>query len=315
MAARVTSEQILSGAEGSPNARVTSEQVLAGAEGSPNARVTSEQILAGVAGEARSRVTLIIGEVLGTGVGKATSSAAEVMYITDRFFATSVVAEMMMVDPLRVTAILAEALKGDGGRFVTSIVAEILMTDPLRVTSTLAEMMRDPSQRSVTAMLAETLGDPFGKKVSAIAGEALGIQSWEPDLIIRYPSGSYLSLNDAGIPLPRLIFRAAREMEEPPAPRTKVGRPRIFLEWDFARPEWLVRIFGKDWVSGYIWTVPLDLEAINPPVLRVPGRNVRLGASVLAWRPDFHRDVRWDMGVWRDVRVECVVLSHSIEEQ
>jgi len=314
MAARVTLAQILAAASGSPNARVTLAQVLVAAAGSPNARVTFAQVLVAAAGSPNARISGLAMEVMGKGTVRVSASAVEVLALAHQRRVSGAGLEVMLRDSLRISGMGLEALGISHQRLVSALGLEIMVRDSLRASGAGLEALGAPFGNLVSGSGLEALGDPFGAKVSWAGAEVMGRLPLE-DLILRDPvSGREISLAQSGIPLPRIEYYPAREVAEGPSRPLRVGRPRLVLVWDFVKPEWLAAMFGTDWLEGRTWTVERVILAVNIPVFRVPGREVRKAFWCLVWRPELGREGEWDMGVWRDVRVECPILQNLDEE-
>ncbi|MDW8068566.1 MAG: hypothetical protein RML46_06615 [Anaerolineae bacterium] len=306
--ARLTLLLLLVASQGSPEARLTLLQLLVASQGNPEARLTNLQLLVASQGDARIRVTSVFMEVLGVGVTRTSSAAMEVMAVPHQRRVSGAALEVLTRPPLRVSSGAMEILKGYAGWVATSAAMEVLTRDTLRCSGAALEIMRVPFAYLSSSAALEVMGSPFGAKVSSAAVEVL-VEFLEEDLAIIDPDRNlYMSLSGLDIPLPRIEYYPAREGTDLPAGPAHVGRPRLVLVWDFARPEWIVTLFGQPWVEGRTWTVRRVIRAANIPIFRQPNVNVVKEFDCLVWRPAFHRDVEWDMGVWRDLRIECPIL-------
>jgi len=126
-------------------------------------------------------------------------------------------------------------------------------------------------------------------------------------------TGSWRDLEeDLGIPYPRTQQLSPRAIRATVGwRRIADGYPILVWEWGFDRPEWLRTLFGGDWVEGKVLFVDRWVRGRNIPLDRgeitIPTRTMRVRFR----RPALHRDVRWDMGVWTDVRVEGIILQEG----
>lgn len=308
MAARVTFLQLAVAAQAALNVRVTFAQLAVAAQAAPFARVTFVQLAVAAEGAATARATAAYLEVMGTGTARASSAAVEVLGLTHRHRASGAVLEVMQGPPLRVSAGAFEVLGALAGAKASSAALEAMLYPALTASSTALEVMANPIPYRTTSAALEALGLPFGAKASAALWEILVGVGEEQVIVIDPATGAWLDLSAAGIPLPRVEYYPAREASDLPAGPFRVGRPRLVLVWDFARPEWLVTMFGLEWMEGRTWTVQRALRLVNIPIFRRPNQTVVREFLVYVWRPEFHRDVEWDMGVWREVRVECPIL-------
>lgn len=124
------------------------------------------------------------------------------------------------------------------------------------------------------------------------------------------PDGPFRDLlEDLGIPYPRTVLVGPSAVRATAAwTRIADGFPVLRWEWSFARTEWLEALFGRDWIEGRAAWVDRTVRGLQIPIERgaiiVPERAWRVRFR----RPALHRDARWDMGVWREVEVEGILL-------
>jgi len=134
---------------------------------------------------------------------------------------------------------------------------------------------------------------------------ATRIWFWLPD----DSSGTWVDLADLMIPYPRAAFltpRAIRATME--GYRIADGWSILELQWDFARQEWLIELFGVNWVRGIVLYVDRSVRIEDAPIERGGPAIVTGQWRIRFRRPDLHEEGDWDMGVWRELNIQGIIL-------